>query len=54
MPTKPENRHRYPPQWRQILCRIKFERAQGRCECEGECGNAARDQRRIYANEEAS
>lgn len=38
MPIKPENRRRYPPQWSQISARIKFERAQGRCECAGECG----------------
>lgn len=37
MPIKPENRARYPSDWEQISARIK-ERAQGRCECAGECG----------------
>lgn len=37
-PIRPENRHRYPSNWRQISQRIRFERAQGRCECTGECG----------------
>ncbi len=37
MPIRPENRHRYPPDWPQISLAIK-ERAGWRCECEGECG----------------
>lgn len=37
MPIRPENRARYPANWRQISLRIR-ERAGGRCECEGECG----------------
>lgn len=37
-PIRPENRHRYPSNWRQISDRIRFERAGGRCECRGECG----------------
>lgn len=28
----------YPKDWRVISKRIRFERAQGRCECRGECG----------------
>ena len=28
----------YPPNWREISRRIRFDRAEGRCECEGECG----------------
>lgn len=39
MPIHPENRHRYPDDWREISHRIRFERAEGRCECEGECGH---------------
>ena len=35
MPIKPENRKRYPPNWREISNRIRFERAGGRCE---QCG----------------
>ncbi|WJR32448.1 hypothetical protein P3F83_18225 [Mycobacteroides immunogenum] len=38
MPIRPENRARYPKDWREISRRIRFERAQGRCECVGECG----------------
>ncbi|MRH86035.1 hypothetical protein GFY24_00900 [Nocardia sp. SYP-A9097] len=38
MPIRPENRPRYPPNWRQISDWIRFGRAQGRCECRGECG----------------
>jgi hypothetical protein len=38
MPIRPENRARYPADWRQISARIRFVRAGGRCECEGECG----------------
>lgn len=38
MPIKPENRARYPKDWKAISKRIRFERAEGRCECTGECG----------------
>ena len=38
MPIQPENRGRYPADWPAISDRIRFERAHGRCECEGECG----------------
>ncbi len=40
-PIRPENRDRYPGDWKQISERIRFERAAGRCECEGECGMPA-------------
>lgn len=39
MPIRPENRDRYPKDWRAISNYIRFERAGGRCECMGECGN---------------
>lgn len=39
MPIRPENRDRYPADWKAISWRIRNERAQGRCECEGECGS---------------
>lgn len=39
MPIRPENRDRYPADWPEISHRIRFERAGGRCECEGECGH---------------
>lgn len=38
MPIRPENRGRYPADWPEISHRIRFTRAEGRCECEGECG----------------
>ena len=38
MPIRPENRARYPKDWRDISQRIRFERAEGRCECTGQCG----------------
>lgn len=34
MPILPENKHRYPKDWPAISQRIRFERAQGRCEFE--------------------
>lgn len=37
-PIRPENRDRYPPDWPEISRRIRFERAAGQCECDGECG----------------
>lgn len=38
MPIRPENRHRYGKDWPEFSKKIRFERAAGRCECEGECG----------------
>lgn len=38
MPIRPENRDRYPADWKQISLRIRTVRAAGRCECLGECG----------------
>lgn len=38
MPVRPENRDRYPEDWDEIAEEIKFVRAEGRCECAGECG----------------
>jgi hypothetical protein len=35
MPILPENRARYPKDWKAISQRIRFERAGGRCEFEG-------------------
>lgn len=40
-PIRPENRHRYGPDWPDFSKHIRFERAGGRCECEGECGRPA-------------
>lgn len=37
MPIRPENRARYPKDWKQISLAIR-DRAQQRCECTGECG----------------
>jgi len=38
MPIRPENRARYPKDWKAISLRIRNERAESRCECLGECG----------------
>lgn len=38
MPIRPENRARYPRDWKDISRRIRFERAESRCECMGHCG----------------
>lgn len=38
MPVRPENRDKYPKDWKAISHRIRFVRAGGRCECKGECG----------------
>jgi hypothetical protein len=32
------SRHHYPPQWGALSQFVRFERAQGQCECMGECG----------------
>jgi hypothetical protein len=45
MPIRPENRNRYPADWKEISRRIKVDRAQGRCECVGECGRSTHDGR---------
>lgn len=37
MPIRPENRHRYGPDWKSFSRKIRFVRAGGRCECEGQC-----------------
>lgn len=38
-PISKENRALYPADWKKISQRIRFERANGRCECTGECGH---------------
>lgn len=38
MPIKKENQKRYPKDWKLISMRIRFERAENRCECAGDCG----------------
>jgi len=37
MPIRPENKDRYPRDWKLIVSEV-LERAGNRCECEGECG----------------
>lgn len=36
-PIRKSERARYPKDWKQISARIRI-RAEGRCECQGECG----------------
>lgn len=38
MPIRPENKARYPLNWKEISEDIRHRRAQNRCECAGECG----------------
>lgn len=38
MPIRPENKARYPKDWKAISLRIRHERAANLCECAGECG----------------
>lgn len=42
MPIRPENRERYPADWKAISAAIKA-RAGNRCECEGECGRGTHE-----------
>jgi len=37
VPIRPENKHRYPPNWKDIRAAV-LARAEYRCECVGECG----------------
>jgi hypothetical protein len=37
-PIKPENKARYGEDWPEFSNSIRFGRAGGRCECQGECG----------------
>ncbi len=39
MPIRPENRARYGEGWKALSQRLRFERAAGRCECDGRCGS---------------
>ena len=39
MPIRPEERARYPKDWPRISRFIREDRAGGRCECIGQCGN---------------
>jgi hypothetical protein len=43
-PIRPENRDRYPADWKQVSAAIKA-RAAWRCECLGECGRGTHDGR---------
>jgi hypothetical protein len=45
VPIRPENRDRYPADWPTISLDIRTNRANGRCECLGECGRGTHDGR---------
>jgi 5-methylcytosine-specific restriction endonuclease McrA len=45
VPIRPENKDRYPLNWKAISHEIRFVRAGGRCECHGECGRGTHDGR---------
>ena len=38
MPIKDENKGLYPAYWKYLSYWIRYFRAQGQCECKGECG----------------
>mgnify|MGYP001561758686 CR=1 FL=1 len=38
MPIKDSERRKYPPFWELLSAWIRFTRAEGRCECTGDCG----------------
>ena len=44
-PIRPENRDRYGDDWSEFSASIRFDRAQGLCECEGECGRGTHEGR---------
>lgn len=44
MPIRPENKDRYPDDWKEISLAIK-ERAGWQCECGGECGRGTHEGR---------
>ena len=44
-PIRPENRSRYGPDWPEFSRTIRFDRADGRCECQGECMRGTHDGR---------
>jgi hypothetical protein len=45
VPIRASQKKRYPSDWTQISERIRFGRAEGRCECLGECGRGTHDGR---------
>lgn len=49
-PIRPENRTRYPNDWKALSERIRFGRADSRCECDGRCHSPSHPyQGRCYA-----
>jgi hypothetical protein len=44
-PIRAENKDRYPSDWKAISERIRFDRAESRCECAGECGRGTHEGR---------
>lgn len=44
-PIRPENRDRYPENWRELSAEVRFDRADRRCECNGECGRGTHEGR---------
>lgn len=43
MPIRPENKHRYPHNWKAISSFVRFVRASSRCECDGRCNSGRHD-----------
>jgi hypothetical protein len=44
-PIRASEKARYPEDWREISYRIRFQRAEGQCECLGECGRGTHEGR---------
>lgn len=40
MPVRPEQRALYGEGWSEFAAYIKFDRAKGKCECDGRCGDS--------------
>lgn len=44
-PIRPSEKGRYPANWKDVSHYIRFVRAKGRCECQGECGRGTHEGR---------
>ncbi len=49
-PIRKSQRGRYPLNWKAISERIRFVRAEGRCECRGECGREHFRKARLFVD----
>ena len=54
MPIRKSEQARYPADWKAISARIRFERAGGKCECTGQCGDTHETHATILPPDEPS